>query len=67
VVLGLELRVSGLVEQVLSHLSHTSSPFYSGVLEMGSYKLFAQAGAAVLLILASQEARIIGMSPALPQ
>jgi hypothetical protein len=30
-------------KQVLYHLSHTSSPFSFGFLEMGSFELFAQA------------------------
>jgi hypothetical protein len=43
----------------LYHLSHTSRSFCSGVLEIESQKLSAWVG---LLILASQEARIIVMS-----
>jgi hypothetical protein len=37
---------SGLrpTKQVLYHLSHTSSPFYSGYFGMESHELFAQAG-----------------------
>jgi hypothetical protein len=35
-----------LAKQALDHVTHTSSPFYSGysVFEMGSQKLFAWAG-----------------------
>jgi hypothetical protein len=42
--LGFKLRTSVLIKQAIYSLSHTSSPFYSGYLEMGSQELFAQAG-----------------------
>jgi hypothetical protein len=45
-VLGFKLRASMFTRQALSHLSHSTSPvvFLLGIFEIGSHKLFAQAG-----------------------
>jgi hypothetical protein len=53
-----------IVEQVLYHLPYFQSIFALVILEIGSHKLLAQGcpGTVILLILASQVVRIIGMS-----
>jgi hypothetical protein len=62
--LGFELRASGLAKQAFYCLSHTSSPFYSGYFG-GRVSQIVCPGwpqIEILLILASQVARITGVS-----
>jgi hypothetical protein len=43
-VLGFELRALCLLGRHSYHLNHSISRFVLGIFEIGSYKLFAQAG-----------------------